>query len=155
MFYFLLYFVFFPPVLDNFLETELIPFTFDEGAEATIPCNQQASVPEPSVFWTDDSKTGKTIELDNRVSIDPNFNLRFSNIKIEDMMNYQCNVKNEKIRTQLLSPIKEVTVRPSKFNSRCIKEKNILFIWCTNWSRHLCFQIYWNKTMTLLSKINL
>ncbi|XP_022105024.1 neuronal cell adhesion molecule-like isoform X2 [Acanthaster planci] len=96
---------------DGFKDSESTTFTFDEGQLATIPCNQKESVPAPSVFWTDDANPGNKIPLDNRVSIDPDFNLRFSNIRVSDTGNYQCNVKNDKLRVQLLSPIKEIVVR--------------------------------------------
>ncbi|XP_022104997.1 neuronal cell adhesion molecule-like isoform X2 [Acanthaster planci] len=96
---------------DGFKDSESTTFTFDEGQSAAIPCNQRESVPAPSVFWTDDANPGNRIPLDNRISIDPNFNLRFSNIRVSDRGNYQCNVKNDNLRVQLLSPIKEIVVR--------------------------------------------
>ncbi len=85
--------------------------TFVRGDAATIPCNNKESVPKPSVFWTDDSNPGQKIVLDNRVSVDPENNLRFSNIMLEDMKNYQCNIKNDLLRVQHLSSIKEVVVK--------------------------------------------
>ncbi|XP_038054228.1 neuronal cell adhesion molecule-like isoform X2 [Patiria miniata] len=97
---------------DAFVDKEKATFRFNEGDVATIPCNQPDSVPLPSIFWTDDANPGNKIPLNNRVSIDPNFNLRFSNINTTDTGNYQCNVKNDKMRLQLLSPVKEVVVIP-------------------------------------------
>ena len=97
---------------DNFKETDPKTYTLREGQEATIPCNQQPSLPKPSVFWTDDANPGNEVPLDNRVSVDPEFNLRFSNVKLSDTGKYQCNVKIDMLRIQLLSPIKEIVVDP-------------------------------------------
>ncbi|XP_033644361.1 neurofascin-like isoform X2 [Asterias rubens] len=95
---------------DSFSDEQTI-HTFTRGDAATIPCNNRESVPKPSVFWTDDSNPGQKIVLNNRVSVDPENNLRFSNIALEDMKNYQCNIKNDLLRVQHLSSIKEVVVR--------------------------------------------
>jgi neuronal cell adhesion protein len=96
---------------DPFIETEKKTYTFTQGDLASIPCNQQDSMPVPSIFWTDDADPGNKIVLDNRVSVDPDFNLRFSNIELGDTGRYQCNVKNDKLRFQILSPVKEIVVQ--------------------------------------------
>ncbi len=87
--------------LGSYPPTNPQTYTADEGDFLMIPCMEVKSVPDATYSWelveTEDDESPQSLDLSERLVINPKGNLYFSHIKQDDSSNgqlYTCNVFN-------------------------------------------------------------